>query len=104
VSTLADGQCGLTDGSSGGDWRIPTKEEWETFMCREYTSPAVCNTVGTGQWSEGDPYINVETSYWSSIPTNDITHIWAVHLTNGLMYSLVRSDVSRVWPVRRRTF
>lgn len=29
VAALASGQCGLTDGSSAGDWRLPTKADWE---------------------------------------------------------------------------
>jgi hypothetical protein len=29
---LEDGECGLTDGSSPGDWRSPTREEWETTV------------------------------------------------------------------------
>ena len=32
ASGLADGQCGLTDGSRPGDWRLATKEEWDAFF------------------------------------------------------------------------
>jgi len=28
VAALADGQCGLFDGSAPGDWRLPTRAEW----------------------------------------------------------------------------
>ena len=35
---LADGQCGLTDGSSAGDWRLPTKAEWEATVARAVAS------------------------------------------------------------------
>ena len=31
---LAAGQCGLTDGSSAGDWRLPTKAEWQATIAR----------------------------------------------------------------------
>ncbi len=31
---LADGACGLTDGSAAGDWRLPTKAEWEETIAR----------------------------------------------------------------------
>jgi hypothetical protein len=27
------GAAGLTDGSLPGNWRLPTKEEWEPFLC-----------------------------------------------------------------------
>ena len=30
--SLADGLCGLTDGSHEGDWRIPTMAEWGGFF------------------------------------------------------------------------
>ncbi|MGE0592748.1 MAG: hypothetical protein AB7G23_08915 [Vicinamibacterales bacterium] len=32
VARLADGQCGLTDGSVPGDWRLPTREEWSATL------------------------------------------------------------------------
>jgi hypothetical protein len=28
ASSLGDGQCGLTDGSSPGEWRLPARAEW----------------------------------------------------------------------------
>ena len=31
AASLADGQCGLEDGSAAGDWGLPTKAEWEAF-------------------------------------------------------------------------
>ena len=34
AAALADGQCGLTDGSTVGDWRLPTRGEWETTIAR----------------------------------------------------------------------
>jgi len=52
AAQLADGQCGLTDGSLPGDWRLPTIEEWQVILdaanangCGEPTVPDV---VGTG--------------------------------------------------------
>ena len=54
AGTLAEGQCGLTDGSVAGDWRLPTIEEWKAFIAgvypnNLYTNPDLCNTAGTGQ-------------------------------------------------------
>jgi hypothetical protein len=28
AAALGDGQCGLTDHSSPGDWRLPSRDEW----------------------------------------------------------------------------
>jgi len=34
-STLASGQAGLTDGSTAGQWRLPSKEELEGIGYQE---------------------------------------------------------------------
>jgi hypothetical protein len=98
---LADGYCGLADGSQPGDWRLPTKEEWEDFMC-DYTDPAVCNTEGTGQWSEGNPFYNVQSDiYWSSSTDASVANFaWVVSLYNGGVGSNLKSINRYVWPVR----
>src|SRR5262245_62774603 len=31
AANLQTGRCGLTDGSAVGDWRLPTRAEWETM-------------------------------------------------------------------------
>lgn len=48
AADLIDGTCGLTDGSEPGDWRLPTKEEWEVFMSDLYDNPAllICTMDG----------------------------------------------------------
>lgn len=44
TSMLSNGEHGLTDGSSDGDWRLPTKEEWEAFMSTDWDAPALVDT------------------------------------------------------------
>jgi hypothetical protein len=70
-NNLASGSCGLTDGSNPGDWRLPNINEMVSLIHWGVYNPAVPNTMGTGQLSSGDPFINVETlggipHYWSS--------------------------------------
>jgi hypothetical protein len=84
AAELADGRCGIRDGSGKGDWRLPTTEEWHAMLDRRYRAqaggegrqwnegPALSNAAGTGQWKEGDPFANVKTEgmvlqkrYWS---------------------------------------
>lgn len=70
AASLQDGDCSLTDNSSPGDWRLPTKSEWED-MIREADllscSPTISDTTGTGCWSEGDPFAGVQSDlHWSS--------------------------------------
>jgi len=62
----------LTDLSSRGDWRLPTIEEWNVIEDRARANGCpeenrVPDTQGTGCWSEGDPFVGLQTgSYWSS--------------------------------------
>ncbi len=41
AAALADGQCSLTDGSVAGDWRLPTKDEWEAFFINDRFSKVI---------------------------------------------------------------
>lgn len=43
ANTLASGSCGLTDGSSPGDWRLPTTLEWQNTINRALALG--CHTV-----------------------------------------------------------
>ncbi len=72
AAALEDGICGLTDGSMAGNWRLPTLEEWEAFVCTSFWGPAIFNTMGDGQWTQGDPFNDVVSHhYWSSTEHND---------------------------------
>jgi hypothetical protein len=99
---LLDGSCGLTDGSNAGDWRLPTSEEWENFVCGEYSNLAVCNTEGSGQWSENDPFSSVQAYYWSG-SEYDQAHAWYMDTGNGSIYMIEKSIHLYVWPVRDDT-
>src|SRR6266571_8359523 len=52
VVGLKNGDCMLTDGSSTGDWRLPTQKEWETTMEKALalgcSGPTLTNDAGTG--------------------------------------------------------
>jgi hypothetical protein len=98
--SLSDGICGLTDGSSEDDWRLPTKEEWQAFYDSNYESPALTNTAGDNQWEEGDAFYGVQSDcYWSStafwVPT-----AWCASMTYGNVSSINTASDCYVWPVR----
>ena len=99
---LNDGECVLTDGSQVGDWRLPNKNELNTLIDAAYHTPALSNTEGTGQWTEGNPFTNVQsTFYWSS--TEYAVHgafAWGLSISNGLVTYDVKSNYGYVWPVR----
>jgi hypothetical protein len=99
---LASVQCGLTDGSIAGEWRLPNRNELYSLTDAQYFIPALPNMEGTGQWAEGDPFNNVNTSYyWSSTTHADVTdNAWYVHFYSGGVYYQVKSTSSYVLPVR----
>jgi len=68
ANSLKSGENGITDGSVQGDWRLPTKSEWEEFIDTNYSNPAISNAAGDGPWSHGDAFIFSAntTLFWSN--------------------------------------
>ena len=99
---LASGSCGLTDGTGAGIWRLPNRRELFSLIHDGYYSPAVPNTVGTGQWSEGDPFNNVQSDfYWSSTSlAYQTVGAWYVYMDTGSVGDFDKSGFVYVWPVR----
>ena len=102
AAALHSGECGLTDGSSKGDWRLPTKEEWETFIDPNYFDPALSNAAGTGKWSEGDAFNNVQSDYYWSSTTHDTFTSFArnMYMYDGSVGHGLRTNSTYVWLVR----
>ena len=90
---LADGSCGLTDGSSAGDWRIPNRFELASLLNLSYLDPAISHTPG---------FTHVQSYYyWSSTTTATNSGIaWYVDMGYGVVSMKPKSDVIYVWPVR----
>jgi hypothetical protein len=108
---LANGEdCGtggsflLTDGSSGGQWRLPNLFELESLRDMRYYEPALSNSAGTGQWIHGDPFINLITNgwYWSSTTNAELTNAaWIMSAYGGNTIGGSKDfGVNYVWPVR----
>ena len=117
AATLADGQCDLSDKSSAGDWRLPTKEEWEATVARARaipcTFPALTDTAGSGCYSSGSqPFKNVQEAndvqggnYWLSTTDSNLpSFAWFVLVgSNGSMSGGPKDGsggLLYVWPVR----
>ncbi|MBT3192199.1 MAG: DUF1566 domain-containing protein [Verrucomicrobia bacterium] len=90
---LANGQQGLTDGSSAGDWRLPTRFELESLLDLSKVSPAL---------PSGHPFTAVQSSfYWSSTTYAGSTAIaWIVSLSDGDVGFGGKGNAYYVWPVR----
>ncbi|OAD20747.1 protein containing DUF1566 [Candidatus Thiomargarita nelsonii] len=100
AANLANGQCGLSDGSIVGMWRLPTKLEWGVMIDKNYSNPALSNAAGTSQWTEGDAFTGVQSSiYWSST-ANGTSSAWVVRLDNGDVFSHDQANTGDVWAVR----
>jgi Protein of unknown function (DUF1566) len=107
ANTLARGQCGLTDGSAAGDWRLPTIMELQSLIDIGFASPSLSNAAGTAQWTEGDPFAgvvsNISLTYWSSTTSEgEIESAWGVFLgTDGEILATLKAVAAGIpWPVR----
>ncbi|MDM8558300.1 DUF1566 domain-containing protein [Candidatus Parabeggiatoa sp. HSG14] len=102
AAKLAHGQCGLSDGSKPGDWRLPTKEEWKAMIDTRYKNPVLSNAAGTDKWKEGDAFSSVQTNvYWSSTTVAHVTYsAWYVTLDDGYVNNGYKAGYCYVWPVR----
>ena len=103
-SSLANGHCGLADGSAAGDWRLPNKKELLSLLNVKYFDPALSNAAGTGKWTEGDPFSNVQTTqiYWTSTAWSlqPLYNRWCVKLPDGYLHYWSPDMIFYVWPVR----
>ena len=99
---LSDGSCNLSDGSSSGEWRLPNRRELFSLIHDGYFEPSVSDTTGTGQWSEEDPFYNLQNGgYWSSTTyASDTSFAWNVSMDFGVVLYSSKSFSTFVWPVR----
>jgi hypothetical protein len=96
------GDCGLSDGSSANDWRLPNVRELHSLTHYGLYNPAVPDTIGTGQWTEGDPFTGLQSSYYWSSTTYAINTVyaWVVSMDYGVVGGYAKSVNVWVWPVR----
>lgn len=112
-SVAAGHDCGLSDGSSPGEWRLATVDEWlamtqaaRAIGCYEIGRPVFTDDTGTVCWEEGSgsSFINVrDGGYWTpSTSVLDPTEAWAYGLA-AFGSGPGRFDKTLpgyVWPVR----
>ncbi len=83
AASLGDGDCGLTDQSASGDWRLPTSEEWSWSAPIFSDYPSLATAI---LWS-------------SSTDPLEPTQAKAAQYEMGLA-SHTKTQSYRVWPVR----
>jgi hypothetical protein len=96
ANSLSTGYCGLSDGSSAGDWRLPNVRETLSLIDYSQTGPAL---------PSGHPFDNIQTlnwGYWSSTTPPSATHAaWVIYVASGGTQVVVKIDPSGyVWAVR----
>jgi hypothetical protein len=108
VALLADGQCGLTDKSRPGDWRLPTSAEMGALVTRANTngcaSPRLPDQTGLGCCGTGTctfSSISTNIGYWTSTtveatPANAVM----VDLFGGTTPSVFKGVGEHAWAVR----
>lgn len=105
--------CGLSDGSSPGEWRLPTASEWQAMIedaealgCvnGELGGPAITTDAGTACWQEGpaSSFTGVEAQgYWSASTNAQVPgSAWLLGLGFGNFASSTKGSSAFVWPVR----
>jgi hypothetical protein len=90
-STTTD--CGLSDGSVAGDWRLPNVKELQSLIDFSTFNPPL---------PAGHPFLNVRSAvYWSSTSLGGITGgAWGVAMLTGGNDVVGKDGANFVWPVR----
>ena len=118
ASHLANGQCGLTDGSAAGDWRLATTDEWTATVqaaaslgCTGNLSPALTDDTGTKCLNAGQSVFAglslfvLRSTFWAGTTFGGFPSCaGSALLTDGLVGCLGDRALLllRVWPVRSR--
>jgi hypothetical protein len=107
VNGLANGQCGLTDGSTAGQWRMPNRSEMLSLSDRAPTFPQASYLDGQYQGTSivtGPVVFNnfiVYDYYWtSSTSAADSAQAWSVYSCDFGVYNLAKTDVRYSLAVR----
>ena len=94
-NALAQGTCGLTDGSVAGDWRLANRFELESLLDLKNCDPAL---------PTGHPFMDVHSNqwFWSSTSVANMygTAAWNVWIEDGFINYSHPSGSLYVWCVR----
>jgi hypothetical protein len=115
VNTLQTGQCGLSDGSAAGDWRLPNIKELLSLIDYGHNNPSLpagWSTVFTGvqyplyyvDTSGGTVTLTAGAGYWTSTAQQgSSSYKWGVNMYYGqpvLIAGDTYGESYYTWPVR----
>ena len=94
ANSLANGACGLTDGSTVGQWRLPNVVELESLVNEQQAAPST--------WLNSQGFTGVQGNYYwsSSTGANYTSYAWYVYMDYGGVGSYGKGGSDYVWPVR----
>ena len=108
VNALQSGQCGLTDGSTAGQWRMPNRKELESLADRIQTNEA---DFFNASWTSADsnlnslgaPFSNFVSLqyYWTSTTqAGNTSNAWTVFSCDWGVYATAKSATGYTLAVR----
>lgn len=104
ANLLDSGECGLTDSSQEGEWRMPNITELSSLLNYEYTSPALSNDNGNLQWwsGGGSSFTNIPTTaHWTSTTYTFLKFkVRVINMYRGEISEDFKTAKFSLWPVR----
>jgi len=108
VQSLASGQCGLSDGSVAGNWRMPNRKEMQSLADREQNNMA---DYFDETFTSGYASINSQSAiftnfiqqqyYWTSTTNAAMTsEAWTVFSCDFGVYDIAKNSIGYTLAVR----
>jgi hypothetical protein len=99
AASLANGQCGLTDGSSPGDWRLPNMVELHSLVNAGQSNTATWLNASGGF---GNPFTSVQSNSYQTSTTYapGVSSIWYISMNDGKALSSGKTSNLYIWPVK----
>ncbi len=103
INTLAGGQCGLTDGSTSGQWRLPNRREMLSLSDRAPTFPQADYFNGKAQGGAGpvtgpvifENFIAFKYYWTSTTDATDATQAWTLFSCDFGVYNVSKGDTQQ---------
>jgi hypothetical protein len=102
TGTMGGAHCGdvSKSGSHQTDWRVPNVREFLSLLNYAYNDPALSNFAGTGQATNGDPFVNLQSDYKTSTRQADCGGACPPYGFNFYNGKVDENGFGAIWAVR----